>query len=108
MPEVRLEITDERLRGAIEAHRDTILECSFAKVMAMDHKELRDIVAGLVVTMLAEEIEWLHARGLACAIRVTEDEHVFGIRFARRADALRFQIAWGGELCEEERAASVH
>jgi hypothetical protein len=104
---LRLEVSDDRLRAAIEAHRDTLLECPWTRVLTMAPEELRRIVEELVVTMLAAEIDWLDERHLPCNIRVTADEHVFLIDFATRADALLFQETWGGELCDGG-AALVH
>jgi hypothetical protein len=108
MYQLRLEISDNRLRSALEAHRDTILACPWSRVMAMEPDELRDIVARLVATMLADELSWLDERRLACNVRITDDEHVFIIDFAARRDALLFQKTWGGEFCDAPAAAVTH
>ena len=108
MYQLRLEISEQRLRRALEAHRDAILACPWSRIMSMEPDELRDIVARLVVTMLADELTWLDERQLACNVRITDDEHVFIIDFAARRDALLFQKTWGGEFCEAPEAALMH
>jgi hypothetical protein len=76
--------------------------------MAMEPDELREIVAQLVATMLADELSWLDERRFACNIRLTGDEHVFIIDFATWRDALLFQKTWGGEFCDAPEAAVTH
>lgn len=104
MYQIRIEVPDDKLRAAIRANRGAILAFSGMKIMTMDPDELRDIVAKLIVTILAEEIHWLDERGFPCTIGLTEDEHVYVVDFAQLPDALHFQRVWGGELCDDSPA----
>jgi hypothetical protein len=106
--QLRLAVSHERLRAALHACRDTMLEPSLDQVMCMDRKALQSIAEALVATVLEAEIEWIEAHSIACTIQLTEDEHVYILDFERLAEAQHFQRIWGGEFRERDARATLH
>lgn len=106
--QLRLAISDERLRDALHACREAVLAPTAGEVMCMDRKALQSIAEALVATILEDEIDWIEAHSIACTIQLTDDEHVYILDFERLPEARLFQRIWGGELREHAASRSLH
>jgi hypothetical protein len=106
--ELRLAVSEERLRAALHACRDAVLAPSLGELLCMDRKALQGIAQALAAAILEEEIEWIEAHSIACTIKPTSDEHVYILDFERLAEALLFQRIWGGEFRERRDRRTFH
>jgi hypothetical protein len=106
--QLRLAISDERLRAALHACRDAVLAPTPGELLCMERKALQGIAEALVATVLEDEIDWIEEHSISCTIKLTDDEHVYILDFERLAEALLFQRIWGGEFRERRGRLTVH
>ena len=98
MPPIRLTVTDERWRFAIErAAAEGVLPTA-SMIFAMDDGEVQRIATRITELALANELAWLDERGIAYTVCAADDTRSLDLLIVGEAAAQQFLDAWGGEL----------
>ena len=109
MHKISITVSDETFRAGVAKLRASALLGPEDTILRMEDESVREAVIEVIAAMLSEPIAWLEARGIECAIGVTESLRRFVFEFEASADATLFRCAFDGtEVCDRPPGATVH
>ena len=109
MHKISITVSDETFHAGVAKLRASALLGPEDTILRMEDETVREAVIEVIAAMLSEPIAWLEARGIECAIGVTESLRRFVFEFEAAGDAALFRCAFDGiEIEDRPPGATVH